>query len=102
MISDLRGTLVRRACGELERSSRPKYNRRHPPRLQLSIDSDNRVATSEENDVDREAHEEHVHPHEWGESPVLEEHPRSGFQAVATEQAAALAGKTAGVLEPRA
>ena len=102
MVSNLSRTIVRSARDELERSSRPKYHRRHPPRLQPPIDSHDCVATSEEYDVDREPHEEHVHPHERGESSVIEQHPRSRFETVATQQAAALAGQTAGILKPRA
>ena len=68
----------------------------------MSIDSNDSVGAPDEDDVDREAHEEHVHPHERRESAVLEEHPGSGFESGATEQAAAFPSNTAGTFEPLA
>ena len=72
LIPDLGRTLVRRTGGQFKRASSTEYDRRHTPWLQPPIDPDDPVAPPEENDVDREAHEEHVHPHERGETPILE------------------------------
>jgi len=99
LIANLRGTRLRRARRQFQCPASPKYDRRQPPRLQLSIDLNDSVAAPDKHDVDREAHEEHVHPHERRESAVLEDHPRSGLESVAAEQAAALAAETAGAFE---
>src|ERR1700722_1119085 len=74
MVPNLRPTLVGRPRPKLKRPSRPAYDGRKPPRLQPSVDPDHRVATPEKNDIDRKAHEEHVHPHKRGEAAVVEEH----------------------------
>ena len=72
LIAHLRRTLVRRASRKLECSSCSKYDRGDVPRPQAPIDPDHRVAAPDENDIDRETHEEHVHPHERREAPVIE------------------------------
>src|SRR5208282_4528608 len=91
-IAHLRRALIRRASRKFECLSCSKYDRGDVPRPQAPIDPDDGVAAPQENDIDREAHE----------SPVLEQHPRSGLEAVATQQTSALTAETAGVLEPRA
>jgi len=60
---------------------------------------DHRVVAVEEDDIDREAHEEHMHPHERLDTAANEEHPFARFEACSPEQAATLAGKTASVFE---
>ena len=90
------------ASRKLEGSSRSKNDRGDPPWPKLLVDLHHGVATPDKDDVDREAHEEHVHPHERRESPILEQHPRPRLETVATEQAPALARKPARILEPRA
>ena len=102
VVTDLRRALVRRTRCKLKRAARPKYNGGDSPRLQPPIDLDDRVAAPEEDYVDREAHEEHVHPHERREAAVVEKHAGAGLEPVATEQTAALAGQAAGILQPRA
>ena len=102
MVSDLSPTLVRRTGMKLNRFSRTEHHRRYPPWAQPSIYPDDRVTPPEEDDIDREAHKEHVHPHERSESAVLEQHTGAGLESVATQQAAPLTGQTTGVLEPRA
>ncbi len=52
---------------------------------------DHRVVAVEENDIDREAHEEHMHPHERLYTAANEEHPFARFEACSPEQATALA-----------
>jgi hypothetical protein len=66
------------------------------------IYSDHGVAGVEENDIDRKAHEEHMHPHERLDTAANEEHPLARFEACSPEQAATLARKTASILESRA
>lgn len=63
---------------------------------------DHRVVAVEEDDIDREAHEEHMHPHEGLYTAANEEHPFARFEACSPEQATALAGETASVFEARA
>ena len=99
LVAHLRRARIRRAGRKLQCSSRSKHDRRKPPGLQPPIDIDDSVAPADEHDVDREAHEEHVHPHERCEPAVLEEHPGARLEAVATEQAAALATDPAGAFE---
>ena len=99
LVAHLRRTRIRRARRKLQCSSRSKHDRRKPPGLQAPIDIDDSVAPTDEHDVYRKAHEEHVHPHERREPAVLEEHPRPGLEAVSTEQAATLATDPAGAFE---
>ena len=101
-IPNLRPTLVRRPRLQLQRPSCSEHHRRQPPRLQPPIDPDDRIATAEKNDIDRKAHEEHVHPHKRREAPVVEQHPGAGLETVPTQQSAPLACETTCVLEPRA
>src|SRR5271170_345911 len=102
MVADLRRALAGCTGMEFQGSPRAEYNRRDPPWLQPRIDLDDGVATAEKNDIDCEAHEEHVHPHEWREAAVVEEHAGAGLEPVAAQQTAALAGKAARILESRA
>lgn len=56
----------------------------------------------EEHDIDRESHEEHVHPHERLQPPRLEQHPHVGIKTVAPQQSTTFTAETACVLEPGA
>ena len=87
---------------ELERDPRAEHHRGHSPRLQIAIDLGDLAAPVEKNDIDRKAHEEHVHPHHRREAAIFEEHAGARFEAVTTEQAAALAAETARIFEPLA
>ena len=95
-------TGLRRAGWELDRDPRTEHHRGHSPRLQIAIDLGDLAAPVEKNDIDRKAHEEHVHPHHWREAAIFEEHAGARFEAVTTEQAAALAAETARIFEPLA
>jgi len=75
---------------------------RHSPRLERVTDSDDAPVAVEKDDVDREAHEEHVHQHKRFEAAAHEKHSVAGFETVASKQAFALAGNTARIFEPRA
>ena len=99
LVAHLRRARIRRAGRKLQCSSRAEHDRRKPPGLQAPVDIDDSVAPADEHDVDRKAHEEHVHPHERCEPAILEEHPGAGLEAVATEQAATLATDSAGAFE---
>jgi len=63
------------------------------------VDSNHGVCAIEEYDVDRESHEEHVHPHERTKPPGDEQHPLVGLEMVTTEEAAAPSRHPAGILE---
>ena len=89
----------RRSRRKLERDARAEHHRRHSPWLQLSIDFEDLAAAIEEDDIDRKAHEEHVHPHHRSEAAVVEPHAGARLKTVATEQAAALTAETARILE---
>lgn len=102
MIPNSRRAAIGRTRRKLERGTSAEHDRRHPPWLQVAIDFDDLAVPVEEYDVDRKAHEEHMHPHHGREPAIFEPHPGAGFKAVTTEQAAALAAKTARILEPLA
>jgi len=102
LVAHLGRTSIGGTGRQLQRPARAKYHRRQPPWLQASVDPDDAVAAPDENDVDREPHEEHVHPHERREAPVVEEHPGARIESGAPEQAATAAADTAGALQPGA
>jgi len=63
------------------------------------IYSDDPVFAVEEDDIDRKAHEEHMHPHERLDTAANEEHSLARFESCSPKQAATLAGKTASIFE---
>jgi len=98
-IADLRIVPERGAGFEFDCLDSPEDRHRHAPRLQFMTDSNYGVALVEEYDIDREAHEKHVHPHEWLKAVADEEHAVAGLEAVSSEQSAGMAGASAGMLE---
>ena len=60
---------------------------------------DDAVLAAKEYDIDSEAHEEHMHPHEGFEAARDEEHSVARFEAIASEQSARLTRKTASVFD---
>jgi hypothetical protein len=74
-------------------------HRRHPPRLKRMTDADDRIVAVEKNDIDREAHKEHMHPYEGLEAPADEKHAGAGFESIAPKQSSRLSGQTAGILD---
>src|ERR1700722_8154205 len=55
------------------------------------INAHHPIRLVDEDDVNREAHEKHVHPHQ-GEPTALEQHSTTGLEAIASEKPAALLG----------
>jgi hypothetical protein len=62
-------------------------------------DTNHHIVAIEEDDIDREAHEKHVHPHERLEPPAREEHSMARLEAIAAKQAARLTRNTSGILD---
>jgi hypothetical protein len=82
-----------------ERRARTEDDSGHPPRPQAVIYPDYQAFTVEKDDVNRETHEEHVHPHERLEPTAVEKHPLTGFEPLSSEQAAGLAAEPSGIVE---
>jgi len=82
-----------------ERGAGAENDRGHPPRPQAVIYADYQAFTVEKDDVNREAHEEHVHPQEWLEPTTFEKHPLAGFKSLSPEQAAGLPAEPSSIVE---
>jgi hypothetical protein len=86
---------------ELEGRTRSENHRRHPPGPKPLVYANHAGISAEEDDIDRKAHEKHVHPHKRIEARTYEKHPVARCESVSPEQPAALTGDTTRVFEPR-
>jgi len=84
---------------QFERLACAKDHRRHTPWLKRMIYADHGIIAIDEDDIDRETHEKHVHPHERREASADEKHPVTRIKMVSSQQTARLSTEAAGILD---
>src|SRR5579875_2373443 len=84
---------------DFQRPSRAENERRNSPWTQFGINSNHPPAAIKKDDVDRNAHKEHVHQHERLEPSAFEQHSMPRFEPFAAQQSPALPGDSARRLE---